>query len=340
MSTRTFGIIGCQHAHIGIFIGEMQALGHRCAGIYEGENTVLAAKLADVHGVPLLQDPMELLGSPEVGLIGCASINSGKIDVIEQCERYGKHVMVDKPAVTTAEGLERLEAVMKRGRIQIGMLLTERYRSSILTLKKKIDAGELGELVSITTRKPHRLNPASRPAWHFSKSHNGGIVIDLLIHDMDLLRFLTGSELVSMEGVVTKGGYADYPEFYDTATVQVVLEGDVTGQLYADWYTPESSWTWGDCRIFVTGTKGSAELRLEGDPLISKEDLLLIVTQTKALERAALEEPKVTITEDFLRRVDGTTTALGHDDLLKASQAVLLADRQVKVLDRTKRSKG
>src|SRR5690606_31307008 len=207
--------------------------------------------------------------------VGCAAINSEKIDIIEMCESRGKHVMVDKPAVVNRDGLERLQAIVERGRIEVGILLTERFRSSIYTLKGMIDRGDLGRLVGISMRKPHRLSESSRPAWHFSKSQNGGILIDLMIHDFDLVRWLTGQKLAVSHAVMTKNMLPEYPDFYDTAVLQGVTSESVAVQLYSDWHTPNRSWTWGDCRIFVTGTEGSAELRLEGDPFVgSKESLL------------------------------------------------------------------
>ncbi|GIP37646.1 oxidoreductase [Paenibacillus sp. J31TS4] len=333
MNRGSFAIIGCQHAHIGIFIGEMLALGYRCAGLYEPDNKELAEAMAAQHGIRLADTMEELLG-PDVEIVGCAAINLEKIEVIERCEEAGKHVMVDKPAVTTTGALERLKAVVERGRIQVGMLLTERFRPSVQALKACIDRGELGDLVHVAMRKPHRLNPGKRPKWHFPKEENGGIVIDLLIHDVDLVRWLTGEELASMDGFATKTGYPEYPDFYDSASVQTVTGSGVTAQLYADWYTPEKSWTWGDCRIFVAGTKGSAELRLEGDPLVADEDLLLVVTDREPLRRIQPEEPPVGISEDFVNRLAGKPSVLGHEDILRASELVLACDRNVSRIQR------
>lgn len=104
---------------------------------------------------------------PEVQIVGSSAINNEKIDVIELCEKYGKHVMLDKPLVTSRKGLSRLEAVFGRKKIQVGMMLVSRDRSSIYTLKQQIDEGQLGEIVSITMRKPHRLSPETRQSWHF-----------------------------------------------------------------------------------------------------------------------------------------------------------------------------
>jgi predicted dehydrogenase len=328
---KTFSIIGCQHGHIGIFIQEMLELGHRCAGIYEAENLALAKALSEQFRVPLVSDLEELLNDG-VEIVGCAAINNEKIDIIELCEKHGKHIMVDKPAVTNRNGLDRLKGVIERGRIQIGMLLTERFRSSVYTMKKLIDEGSLGEIVHISMRKPHRLNPEARPQWHFSKKQNGGIVIDLLIHDFDLLRWLTGKEISSVEGYMAKHILPEHPGFYDTAGLQVLMEGQILGQLYADWYNPRKSWTWGDCRIFVTGTEGMIELRLEGDPLAGRNELLLKVTNNEELESLALEEAPVCISQDFLRRLAGGGALINHNDILLATEATIEADERVKKL--------
>ncbi|WP_010283028.1 Gfo/Idh/MocA family oxidoreductase [Bacillus timonensis] len=162
-----FSIIGCQHAHITIFIEEMLALGHSCAGIYEKENTTLAGMISASYTIPIVQSVEEILLDSSIEIVGCAAINNEKIDVLEICERHGKHVMLDKPAVTNRKDLGRLKALFSRGRIQVGMLLTERFRSSLYTLQKQISEGSLGRIVSITMRKPHLLNGKNRPSWHF-----------------------------------------------------------------------------------------------------------------------------------------------------------------------------
>ncbi|MFD3274499.1 Gfo/Idh/MocA family protein [Paenibacillus dendritiformis] len=328
MTRLNFAIIGCQHAHIGIFIEQMLALGHRCAGIYEPENRKLAGELARAYDVPIVDDRELLLGEG-IDVIGCAAVNRRKIDIIEACEQNGKPIMIDKPGVTNRADLERLRRVVERGRIEVGMLLTERFRPSVYTLKRHIDAGALGDIVSVTMRKPHRLAAASRPPWHFAKEQSGGIIIDLFIHDVDLLRWLTGQEIAAAWGMMGKRMLPEHPGFYDAAALQALTEGGIIAQLYADWHTPDRCWTWGDGRIFVTGTRGTAELRLEGDPLLSAEEgVMLLQTDDAALARLELTAPPWTVTEDFLSRVYGGEHWLTHRDLLAASEATIRADEQ------------
>ena len=148
MSKLRFSIIGCQHGHVEIFIGEMLALGHECVGIYEPDNINLASSIANKHNIPLVADRARLVAD-DVDVVGSAAINSEKIDVIELCEAHGKPIMVDKPIVTSFSSFERLQAVIERGKIKVGMLLTERFSPANYTLKKLIDNGELGDIVSI-----------------------------------------------------------------------------------------------------------------------------------------------------------------------------------------------
>ncbi|MUG70360.1 Gfo/Idh/MocA family protein [Paenibacillus validus] len=332
MNSRRFAIIGCQHAHIGIFISEMLELGYTCAGIFEDDNDEMAQGFADQFGIPLAEDKESLLGD-DIAVIGCASINAHKIDVIELCESRGKHVMLDKPAVTSREGLERLKAVLDRGRIQIGMLLTERFHPAIYTLKQQLEQGALGDIVTIGMRKPHRLDASKRPAWFFSKQLSGGILIDLLVHDFDLLRWFTGKEIEKFDGCVGKTILPEHPTFYNTASVQVVMEDCIVAQLYADWHTPGKSWTWGDGRIFVTGTEGFAELRLQGDPFVREESIMIQLTNGEPAVLVPLLSPPCTITEDFIRRIQGLDSLLTHNDILKTTEATIKADGLATILD-------
>ncbi|MFE5320759.1 Gfo/Idh/MocA family protein [Paenibacillus sp. NPDC056579] len=331
-----FAIIGCRHGHIEKFIREMLELGNRCAGIYEVEEPSLAKAFAEKHRIPLVDDVDTLMNRLEVTIIGTSAVNNEKIDLIELCEKYGKHIMLDKPLVTSREGLGRLESVLDRNRIQVGMLLTSRERSSLFTLKQNIEEGYLGELVSITMRKPHKLSPSARASWHFSKEHNGGIIVDLLIHDFDLLRWLTGREVRQVSSVMAKNILPEYPDFYDTATVQVIMEGSLVAQLYTDWHTPEQCWAFGDCRIFVTGTKGSAELRLFGDPAVEMDELMFAMTHQEKFYRVDLVKAPVTVIEDFLDRIDGRPHFITHQDLLLASRGVLDADERAVLLNNFK----
>jgi predicted dehydrogenase len=331
---RKYAVIGCEHWHIVDFIKEMNALGFECAGIYEPANMRMAQSISSQFNIPIIDDREKLL-SRDVEIVGCAAINSEKIDVIELCEQYGKHIMLTKPAVINRAGYDRLQKVIQRGRIQVGMLLQERIGRAETTLRRLLDEGMLGSVISIMTRKPHRLAAETRPSWFFDKAKNGGIIIDLAVHEFDLIRWMTGSEITQTQGYMAKNILPEYPTFYDAAALQATLACGAIAAMYVDWHTAEQSWTWGDCRIFVTGTIGTAELRLAGDPFIAHHPLLLVTTHAHGLRQLPCDEVFYTLSADLVARIDGSSaTRLNHADILAASLAVIEADEAATAVDR------
>jgi hypothetical protein len=94
----------------------------------------------------------------------------------------------------------------------------------------------------------------------------------------------------------------------------------------------------GDCRIFVTGTEGSAELRLSGDPSsAANEELYFQITHGEPFVRVMPEAVPVSITQDFVNRIEGRASLLTHRDVIEASRATLLADENANIVDGTKK---
>jgi len=208
-----FAVIGCRHPHISVFIDEMLALSHRFLGICESEGP-LAPRLAGQYGVPLFQAEEAVFAvAPDV--VGTSDVNNRKIGVIERCAARSIHVMADKPIAVSDADCDRLERVMEN--VRVGMLLTERFNPALYTLRECIREGRLGQIVSISAFKPHKLMPAAREPWHFDAAQNGGIVVDLMVHDLDMVRWLTGSEVRSAACMLQKGGVSGYPKFCDDA---------------------------------------------------------------------------------------------------------------------------
>ncbi|MFC5648197.1 Gfo/Idh/MocA family protein [Paenibacillus solisilvae] len=317
-----FAIVGCQHSHIKIFIDQMLELGHRFVGIFDQSQYFLPGKYAEHYNVPLLSSLGELL---ELGVqvIGNADRNDRKIDVIEWAETHGIHVMTDKPIAIDRDGLERLYKVIEHDRIKIGMMLTERYEPTLYTLKTLIDQGELGELIDFTFLKPHKVNLPSRPDWFFMKSVNGGLIIDILIHDIDLLRWYTNKEIVHFQGVLVKNILPEFPDFYDNTQVGLVMEDRITAVLKSDWLMPEAFDMWGDGRIFVTGSKGRAEVRSAGDVFGQPGPFLSLVTHHRKAIRVDLTNAPNNLTEDFLNKIANKPHLLSTGDIYESNKAVL-----------------
>lgn len=319
-----FAVVGCQHVHIKMFIEEMLELGHQFCGIYDRSDYVLPKQYAETYGVPLYRDMNELLDEG-IELIGNAAANDEKIDIIEWGERHGIHVMTDKPIAARMEHLERFKQVIERGNIKVGMMLTERFEPAYYTLKQLIDRGELGELVDFTFLKPHKANVSQRPGWFFDKSVNGGLIVDIMIHDVDLLHWFTGKSITGFQAWLIKNGFPEHPYFYDNAQLHL-LYGHITAVIKADWHMPQAFDSWGDGRIFATGTAGRAEIRSAGDVLGQPGPYLTLVTHRNKTERLEVTPPPNGLMGDFIGQIRNKPGILSADDIYACNKAVLDID--------------
>lgn len=321
-------IYGYHHAHIDMFIDEAEALGHSLVAVCDPGNP-MATAMAARKNVPTV-DVAELIAlNPDI--ICSSAINNEKIDIIEFCHTHGFNLMLDKPAVTTEADYQRLQEIMAEGKIQIGMMLTERFSPEIQTLRRLIQEGVLGDLRHISFNKPHKLRPETRDSWHFSQEQNGGIVIDLLCHDLDLLLWLSESHVVDIKGYVTVGGNKDYPDFTDSTALVTQTESGVLCQMMANWWEPEAYPVYGRGRIICTGTEGTVEIMTTGEPLFDLDPYLYLCTHKTEPTKMFADKPESTLAEDFISRIEGNNEApmIGHDEILTVSKLCLNASDAV-----------
>lgn len=167
-----------------------------------------------------LQDP-----AVEVVAIGTAYGDRGRA-VIRALE-HGKHVLCDKPICTSLEELEAIRALVQEKGATVGCLLDLKHMPCILPAKRLIESGRLGAVRNISFTAQHCLNYGSRPEWYFEEGMHGGTINDIAIHGIDILPYLTGHRLASLDAARTWNAYAHlHPHFKDCAIFMGRTDGD------------------------------------------------------------------------------------------------------------------
>ena len=144
-------------------------------------------KVAAEVGCRAVADYRDILG--EVDAVSIATTTPAHFPIARECLERGVHVLVEKPITETPDqALALIEAAARRGCIlQVGHL--ERFNSAILALE-----GVLGTPRFIES---HRLAPFKE------RGTDVNVVLDLMIHDIDLIQSLVGSPIVSIDAVGT-----------------------------------------------------------------------------------------------------------------------------------------
>jgi predicted dehydrogenase len=330
-----FGVIGVDHRHVYHLIEGLLQAGAQCAGYLASTSDAkvlegVRSRFPQLRGV---EDAAVLLEDPSIDLIVTAAIPSQRAGIAVQAMRHGKDVLADKPGVTDRAQLQQVQAAVRETGRRFAICFSERMIvPCVATARRLIAQGAIGDVVQTLGMGPHRLNAAIRPDWFFDISTYGGILVDIASHQIDQFLVLTGSsdaEVVhAAVGHVGHAGHATPPSFQDFGEVALRSRTNAArGYVRVDWFTPEGLPTWGDGRLFITGTEGSIELRkyldIEGR---SGTDHLFLCDRQGTRHIDCRDEP-ITFFQELVADVrDRTETALSHDHVFKVCSLALDAD--------------
>ena len=125
----------------------------------------------------------------------CAPTHLHK-DYVLQAAQAGCHVICEKPiALTVEDGLEMIRACESAGvRFFVGMVL--HFFPEYISMKNAITSGAVGNpKVVRMTRASYRPQKAD-DNWFMNEEKSGGMILDLMIHDFEMSRWLTKGEVV------------------------------------------------------------------------------------------------------------------------------------------------
>jgi predicted dehydrogenase len=225
-----------------------------------------AAQMAAQFGAKAFGSYEELLAS-DVQAVVVASENVRHRELVEMAARAGKHVLCEKPLATTlADGRAMIEACQSAG-VQLMTAFPCRFSPATERLKASLEQGRIGSILAIRGTNRGRC-PFD---WFVDKSlSGGGAVIDHTVHVTDLIRWLTGKEVVEVYAETSNRMF--HREFEDIGFLTLGLEGGLFATLDASWSRPKSFPTWGDVTMAVVGENGTLYLDLFSQNLVLYSD--------------------------------------------------------------------
>ena len=138
----------------------------------------------------------------------------------------GAHVLMEKPIAATVEEGRRLieKAHAMKTQLMVGHIV--RFNPAIQVLKQKLDAGELGRIYQILCRRAGPFPDRIRDV---------GVIVDLAPHDIDIMRFLVGSDPIRVYAEIEQRIHTEYEDLL-WATLR--FADGIIGGLEINWLTP------------------------------------------------------------------------------------------------------
>ncbi len=255
--TATTAVVPLRIGVIGVGrIGRMHAelIAHQVPGAalsavydpYEPAAQFVAAAL----GVPATATVAEILAS-ELDAVAICSSSDTHVDLLIAAAEAGKAVFCEKPVSLDLAEVDRALAAIDAAAVPFQIGFNRRFDPAHASVREAVASGAVGEphLVRISSRDPEP------PPLDYVKS-SGGLFLDMMIHDFDMARFVTGSEVVE---VFARGALRIEPSFaeaddIDTALVTLVHEN---GCLTAIDNSRRAAYGY-DQRVEVLGSEGMA----------------------------------------------------------------------------------
>jgi predicted dehydrogenase len=209
------GIMGSNHARVLAGISGIQFVG--IADPDRGQRE-LADRVLGCAAVEHFEDLLKL-GGDAVSIAAPTHLHH---DIALACIARGIHVLVEKPIASSVEEGRSIIAAARRAGVTLMVGHVERFNPAVIAIKEAI-RGE--DILSIAITRVGPFPP---------RMSNVGIVIDLAVHDIDLIRWFTDSEIIEVQPQLSNA----VAEREDIALLQFRTASGVLAHINTNWLTP------------------------------------------------------------------------------------------------------
>ena len=249
----------------------------------------------------------DILADDSIDLIVTAAIPNRRAAVALAAIEAGKHVVSDKPGLTTMDQLDAIRsAVAGRPGRPWTVLFTERYENRAINEAVRLArSGAVGRIVHVVGAGPHTMWAKRRPAWFWEPEATGGILVDIGSHQVDQFMSMTGVTAGDVSIVTSAVGNVaspDHPAMQDIGSMTLAAPGVVSDHRL-DFLTARGLGTWGDCRLTIVGTEGTIEARANVDVAGAEGAEHLIVVDAAGTRRVDISGVVVDWGEQLLADV-------------------------------------
>lgn len=245
--------------------------------------TNTALEYAEEHQIRLYDDYKEMLANEEIDAVIISVPNEYHAAVALEVLDRGKHVFVEKPSALNLKDARLVCEKVKETGLKYQMGFNRRLDRDYREIHDLVYNGTIGKVNMIRIAERDLYVP---PESYIA--HSGGMFLDFQIHDLDLVRFITGCEI---EEVFAWGTALFEPEMLgrygdiDTGMISLRLSNGGYGVIDASRFSAERAI---DRRLEISGDYGHAEMRNEAPNSV--------IVMTRDGERTAPRYP------DFLSR--------------------------------------
>ncbi len=212
-------------------------------------NKDLGKKIANKFNCMFYDDYKDMLAKEEINTVSVVVPTILHEKVSTDVINYGKHLLVEKPLSHNVKSAERIVQAAKNKGVKLAVGHVERFNNGVIKLKELLTKNELGEILGISIE---------RVGLPWPKVTEVNVIIDLAIHDIDILYYFLGTEPnhVWAHGGISTHSQEDYAKI-------LLTYGKIGSFVEVNWKTPVKI-----RKVEITGSSAYAELDLIKQKLV------------------------------------------------------------------------
>jgi predicted dehydrogenase len=208
-----------------------------------------AAELVARHGGTVVGSVDELLAA--VDIVDVVTPTPAHFPLVKRALEAGKDVISEKPLTRTEEQARELEDLAARLGRRLYPAHVVRYFPAYVRLREAVAGGVLGELAVLRFSRSGAF--PTRSPWFADPAQSGGIIMDQMLHDIDIARWVAG-EVTRVSAVSARAGDAAQP--IESAHVLLTHRSGAISHVAGLWGPAHLAFT---TEYSVTGTLGTLE---------------------------------------------------------------------------------
>jgi UDP-N-acetylglucosamine 3-dehydrogenase len=161
-------------------------------------------------------------------------------EVALRLAKEGVHTLIEKPLADSVSAAQEIKEAFEGRALVAAVGHVERFNSGLQEMKRRLDGGQLGRVISIATE---RVGPFP------SRISDVGVVKDLATHDIDIVTWIGGAPFANVSG---KTAYKMGRPHEDLVVAVGELENGVVALLNVNWLSPVKR-----RKVTVLGEKGA-----------------------------------------------------------------------------------
>ena len=167
--------------------------------------------------------------------------------------KTGKHILCEKPMAMDENECDEMIQAANENNVKLQVAFMRRFDESFIQAKQIVETGEIGDVVMV---RSNTRGPSIPQKWMYDIRISSGPLGEVNSHDIDTLRWFTGSEFKSLYAIGgnfrCEDAKKDFPDFYDNVILSAEFRNGMQGMIDGAQGVEYGY----DARAEILGTKG------------------------------------------------------------------------------------